>query len=43
VADFHIAFLLIAVLTVSATPGFMLLSPADGAHVSHYQNRSTEG
>jgi EmrB/QacA subfamily drug resistance transporter len=43
VADFHIAFLLIALLTLSATPGFLLLAPTDGAHVSHYRNRSTEG
>jgi hypothetical protein len=43
VADFHIAFLLIALLTLIATPGFLLLAPTDGAHVSHYRNPSTEG
>jgi EmrB/QacA subfamily drug resistance transporter len=42
VADFHIAFLLIALLTLSATPGFLLLAPTDGALVSRYRNRSVE-
>jgi EmrB/QacA subfamily drug resistance transporter len=38
VADFHLAFVLIALLTLSATPGFLLLAPEDGAHVS--QNKA---
>jgi EmrB/QacA subfamily drug resistance transporter len=34
VQDFHATFLLVALLTFSATPGFLLLAPQDGAHVS---------
>jgi EmrB/QacA subfamily drug resistance transporter len=41
VADFHVAFVLIALLTLSATPGFLLLAPGDGAHVSRNRRRGT--
>ncbi|HVY17165.1 MAG TPA: DHA2 family efflux MFS transporter permease subunit [Rhodopila sp.] len=40
VADFHLAFLLIALLTLSATPGFLWLGAADGQHVSHHRVRA---
>ena len=34
VADFHLAFLLVALITLVSAPGFLLLAPTDGAHVS---------
>jgi EmrB/QacA subfamily drug resistance transporter len=43
VADFHTVFLLIALLTLSAAPGFLLLEATDGAHVSHHSRRPAKG
>jgi EmrB/QacA subfamily drug resistance transporter len=37
VADFHHAFLLVALITLLSAPGFLLLGKADGAHVSRYK------
>jgi EmrB/QacA subfamily drug resistance transporter len=37
VGDFHVTFLLVALLTISATPGFLLLARTDGSHVSHHR------
>jgi MFS family permease len=34
VADFHLVFLLVAGITLLSVPGFLLLHPEDGAHVS---------
>lgn len=33
-ADFHLAFLLVACITLVSAPGFLWLKPQDGAHVS---------
>jgi EmrB/QacA subfamily drug resistance transporter len=41
VANFHVAFLLIAGLTLIATPGFFLMASDDGAHVSRKPVRGT--
>jgi len=43
VADFHIAFLCVAGITLMSVPGFLGLAPTDGAHVSHHrvQNASS--
>ena len=41
VANFHVAFLLIAALTLIATPGFLLMDSNDGAHVSRKPVRGT--
>jgi EmrB/QacA subfamily drug resistance transporter len=43
VADFHHAFLLVALITLVATPGFLLLTKADGAHVSRYRAKEAKG
>ena len=37
VAQFHLAFLLVALVTLASGPGFLLLAPDDGAHVSHHR------
>jgi nitrate/nitrite transporter NarK len=37
VADFHHAFLLVALITLISAPGFLLLTRSDGAHVSRYK------
>jgi EmrB/QacA subfamily drug resistance transporter len=36
VADFHHAFLLVALITLVSAPGFLLLAPNDAAHVSRH-------
>jgi MFS family permease len=41
VADFHLAFLLVALITLVSAPGFLLLAPSDGAHVS--RNKAKAG
>jgi EmrB/QacA subfamily drug resistance transporter len=43
VANFHLAFLLVALITLVATPGFLLLTKADGAHVSRYRAKEAQG
>ncbi len=40
VADFHLVFLMLAGLTALAVPGFMTLTPQDGAAVSNHVRRS---
>jgi EmrB/QacA subfamily drug resistance transporter len=42
VVDFHHAFLLVALLTLASAPGFLLLTPGDGAHVSRYRARAVK-
>ena len=37
VADFHDAFLVVALITLASAPGFLRLKPGDGAHVSGYR------
>ncbi len=37
VADFHLAFLAVALLTLASAPGFLLLGKLDAAHVSRYR------
>jgi EmrB/QacA subfamily drug resistance transporter len=37
VADFHLAFLLVALITLVSAPGFLLLAPNDAAHVSRHK------
>lgn len=37
VGQFHLAFVLVALITLASVPGFLLLKPADGAHVSHHR------
>ena len=37
VAEFHLAFVLVALVTLASAPGFLLLAPDDGAHVSHHR------
>ena len=37
VADFHHAFLLVALITLVSAPGFLLLAPTDAAHVSRHK------
>ncbi len=39
VAQFHLVFLLMAGLTLASVPGFLLLHPGDGAHVSQQRRR----
>lgn len=39
VADFHKAFLLVALITLISAPGFLRLRPEDGAQVSGYRPR----
>jgi EmrB/QacA subfamily drug resistance transporter len=39
VGDFHLAFLLVALITLVSAPGFLLLRTADAAHVSRYRVR----
>jgi EmrB/QacA subfamily drug resistance transporter len=39
VADFHLAFLLVALITLISAPGFLLLAHLDAAHVSRYRAR----
>lgn len=36
-ADFHLAFVLVACITLVSAPGFLWLEPGDGAHVSGYR------
>ncbi len=43
VAEFHLAFVLVALVTLASAPGFLLLRPGDGAHVSHHRVRGAEG
>jgi MFS family permease len=43
VADFHHAFLLVALITLVSAPGFLLLTKADGAHVSRYKVKPKKG
>jgi EmrB/QacA subfamily drug resistance transporter len=40
VADFHHAFLLVALITLVSAPGFLLLTRTDGAHVSRYRSKA---
>ena len=40
VGQFHLAFVLVALVTLASAPGFLLLKPDDGAHVSHHQRRA---
>ena len=39
VADFHDAFLIVALITLVSAPGFLWLRPEDGAQVSGYRVR----
>lgn len=39
IAQFHLAFGLVALITLASAPGFLLLASSDGAHVSHHQPR----
>ena len=39
VADFHDAFLIVALITLASAPGFLRLRPEDGAQVSGYRAR----
>ena len=43
VANFHAAFVIVAVVMLASAPGFLLLRPEDGAHVSHHRARSARG
>jgi EmrB/QacA subfamily drug resistance transporter len=43
VADFHDAFLLVALITLASAPGFLQLKPDDGAHVSGYRPAEKPG
>jgi MFS family permease len=36
VANFHLAFILVALITLASAPGFLLLRPDDAEHVSHH-------
>ncbi len=40
VAQFHLAFVLVALVTLISAPGFLLLAKGDGAHVSHHRTAS---
>jgi hypothetical protein len=42
VADFHIAFLLVSLITLVSAPGFLVLRVEDGAHVSGYRPKATK-
>lgn len=37
--DFHMAFVIVALITLASAPGFLLLSSRDGEHVSHHRRR----
>jgi EmrB/QacA subfamily drug resistance transporter len=41
VAQFHMAFVLVSLVTLASAPGFLLLKPGDGAVVSHHRVRGT--
>jgi EmrB/QacA subfamily drug resistance transporter len=43
IANFHLAFLLVALITLVSAPGFLLLAHLDAAHVSRYRVRPAEG
>ncbi len=43
VADFHDAFLLVALITLASAPGFLLLAPNDAAHVSRHRMQPAKG
>ena len=40
VADFHLAFVIVALVMLASAPGFLLLRRDDGAHVSHHRTGS---
>jgi EmrB/QacA subfamily drug resistance transporter len=41
VAQFHLAFVLVALVTLSSAPGFLLLARDDGEHVSHHRSAAS--
>ena len=43
VGEFHLAFVLVALITLASAPGFLLLAPDDAAHVSHHRGRAGRG
>jgi MFS family permease len=40
VGQFHLAFVLVALVTLISAPGFLLLAKTDGEHVSHHRTAS---
>ncbi|MEJ1977915.1 MAG: hypothetical protein WDN49_19220 [Acetobacteraceae bacterium] len=42
VPEFHMAFVIVALIVLASCPGFLLLTPEDGAHVSGYKRRGRE-
>ena len=41
VANFHLAFLMVALITLVSAPGFLRLKPEDGAHVSGHRRAAS--